>query len=145
MSEYISNLNTIPSAHELAAQQAENEFNLEADLALYTNASGWDFDVGELGDLPPSIDHDPIQEEKARRQNASPFNSAVQPLDLLNGRFPRNKGQAFMANDTTKTPTLPLQTSNSSLSLPTHPHPSSSQYSLTPYSHSFHSPRHQHR
>ena len=88
MSQYISNLNMIPAASDVAAQQVETDFNLEADLALFTNANAWEFDMSEPAELPPSIDYDPIQEEKARRQNASAFKNTGQELDFLNGNAP---------------------------------------------------------
>lgn len=47
VSQYIANLNTVPSAADLAAQQ---EFaNFDDDLAMFTNTQFFDFD----GDMPP--------------------------------------------------------------------------------------------
>ncbi len=49
MSEYIANLNAIPSAQDL--QAADAEFNLEDDLAMFTNTQFFDFDMGHDTDL----------------------------------------------------------------------------------------------
>lgn len=49
VSEYIANLNAIPSAQEIANQ--ENSFNLEEDLAMFTNTQFFDFDLGHDADL----------------------------------------------------------------------------------------------
>jgi len=53
VSEYIANLNAIPSAHDLANQNQEN-FNLEDDLAMFTNTQFFDFDLGQDADLQPA-------------------------------------------------------------------------------------------
>ncbi len=49
VSEYIANLNAIPSAQDL--QAADAEFNLEDDLAMFTNTQFFDFDMGHDTDL----------------------------------------------------------------------------------------------
>jgi hypothetical protein len=45
VSQYIANLNTIPSVADTAAQQDFGNF--EDDLALFTNTQFFDFDVNE--------------------------------------------------------------------------------------------------
>lgn len=49
MSEYIANLNAIPSAQEM--QSSQNNFNIDDDLAMFTNTQFFDFDVGNDADL----------------------------------------------------------------------------------------------
>jgi len=46
----IANLNALPSEYELAMQQQADNFDLEADLAMFTNTQFFDFDVGEIPD-----------------------------------------------------------------------------------------------
>ena len=53
VSEYIANLNSIPSAQDLQSLDQEN-FNFDGDLALFTNANFFDlgaFDQGPDGEL----------------------------------------------------------------------------------------------
>lgn len=54
VSQYLANLNTIPSAQELAAQQNQIEFH-ENDLDFLTNAEFFDFDQFHPvdGQFPP--------------------------------------------------------------------------------------------
>lgn len=53
VSEFIANLNAIPSAQDLAAQQ---DFNFDDDLAMFTNTTFFDFDLGQDADLQPQSD-----------------------------------------------------------------------------------------
>lgn len=53
VSEFIANLNAIPSAQDLAAQQ---DFNFDDDLAMFTNTTFFDFDLGQSADLQPQAD-----------------------------------------------------------------------------------------
>ena len=50
MSEYIANLNAIPSAQDLQNSSQDN-FNIDDDLAMFTNTQFFDFDVGHGTDL----------------------------------------------------------------------------------------------
>ena len=50
MSEYIAQLNSIPSAQDL---ESSNNFNLDDDLAIFTNTQFFDFDLGQDADLQP--------------------------------------------------------------------------------------------
>lgn len=86
VSQFIANLNTIPSAHEMATQNQEG-FNIDEDLALFTNTEFFDFDMGEIPDITSqSLDYDPAQEERARRQHASAYRqSSSKPTDFING------------------------------------------------------------
>ena len=83
MSQYIANLNTIPSAHDIATQQQEG-FNLEDDLAIFTNAEFFDFDLGENLEQSP-VNYNPAQEERARRENAAARSNGGKGLDFVGG------------------------------------------------------------
>ena len=87
VSQYIANLNTVPSVHELEAQQQEG-YNIEDDLATFTNAEFFDFDLGSNIEQPP-INYDPSQEERARRENVATKENVneVTRLDLNSGMF----------------------------------------------------------
>ena len=83
VSQYIANLNTINPAREVATQQDEN-YNLDDDdLAVFTNAEFFDFDLGDGNEQPP-IQYDPSQEERARRENAAAHKNAHK-VDFING------------------------------------------------------------
>lgn len=79
VSQYIANLNAIPSSHDVVNQH-DGAYNLEEDLAVFTNAEFYDFDIGEDIDQQP-MPYDPSQEERARRENAAPHKSAGKALD----------------------------------------------------------------
>jgi hypothetical protein len=53
VSEFIANLNAIPPAQDMAGQGHEN-FNLDDELAMFTNTQFFDFDLGQDADLQPS-------------------------------------------------------------------------------------------
>jgi hypothetical protein len=53
VSEYIANLNAIPSAQDMASQNQDN-FHLDDDLAMFTNTQFFDFDLGQDADLQPT-------------------------------------------------------------------------------------------
>ena len=82
VSQYIANLNTIPSAHDLATQQ--EGYQLDDDLAIFTNAEFFDFDLGENIDQT----YDPAQDGRTRRASAGANNGAVKGLDFDNGECP---------------------------------------------------------
>lgn len=54
MSEYIANLNAVPSAQDLQSSNADT-FNLDEDLAMFTNTQFFDYDLGQDADLQPSF------------------------------------------------------------------------------------------
>ena len=83
MSQYVANLNTIPSAHDTATQQ-EDEFDLDDDLALFTNTEFYDFDLGENVEQPP-VDYDPTLEERTRRGQAGAHKNNAKKLGFVNG------------------------------------------------------------
>ena len=69
VSQYLANLNAMPSPHDVATQQEEN-FGLDDDLAQFTNAEFLDFDTRAdfLDQGMPEFG--PNQGEHARRQSA---------------------------------------------------------------------------
>jgi hypothetical protein len=69
VSEFIANLNTIPAAQEVGSEGLEN-FNYEADLAIFTNTEFLDFDIDQNADYqptdfdfnaPPGVDQESIE------------------------------------------------------------------------------------
>ena len=83
VSQYVADLNTIPSDHEVAAQQQDG-FTFGDDLALFTNTQFFDYDNGEQVDAAP-VKYDATQAERARRANASARKDAAGGLDYMNG------------------------------------------------------------
>ncbi|KAI9773793.1 MAG: hypothetical protein M1840_006018 [Geoglossum simile] len=75
----IATLNSLPSTHQPTPRQ--DSFGLEDDLALFTNAQFFDFDMGE-NHVP--IDYDPEHELRARRENAAATKHGMKSLDFLN-------------------------------------------------------------
>jgi hypothetical protein len=73
VSQYIANLNTVPSAADLAAQQELGTF--EDDLAIFTNTQFFDFD----GEMPTFADM-PQQQSPANLQ------PDMKPLNFGNGK-----------------------------------------------------------
>jgi hypothetical protein len=73
VSEYIANLNAIPSAQDL--QSSEN-FNMEDELAMFTNTQFFDFDLGQDADLQPSFDG---------ARGSQEIGSELKPLDFIPG------------------------------------------------------------
>ncbi|KAL8666950.1 MAG: hypothetical protein Q9168_007383, partial [Polycauliona sp. 1 TL-2023] len=55
VSHFLSNLNAIPSDHEIPTQQPE-PFDFANDLASFTNTEFFDFDQGENA-FNPSVDY----------------------------------------------------------------------------------------
>ena len=66
MSQYLADLNTIPSPTDSANQQQES-YSYDDDLALFTNAEFFDFDLEQQ----PPVPFDAATEERIRRENAS--------------------------------------------------------------------------
>ncbi|KAJ5570447.1 uncharacterized protein N7459_009877 [Penicillium hispanicum] len=84
-SQYLDDLNAIPSAYDqaLQQQQQQNAFNVDDELALFTNAEFFDFDhFGNLG-LPTfdSVDEKTTHAESMSDQ--SPQNADMKFLDFL--------------------------------------------------------------
>ena len=65
VSHYLANLNAIPTAQEIEAQHNES-FNLEDDLAMFTNAEFFNFDLGQNVEQV-GVNYDPAQDDPTRR------------------------------------------------------------------------------
>ena len=88
VSQYIANLNAIPTAQEIEAQHNEN-FSLEDDLAMFTNAEFFNFDLGQNVEQV-GVNYDPARDGRAKRGNASTEDEhgEVTGLDLNHGMHP---------------------------------------------------------
>lgn len=85
VSEFIANLNTIPSAQEIAGQGQE-DFNLENELAMFTNTQFFDFDLGQDTDLQPeSFDFAKRERVMQPGEFAFPDFNSFAPSDIYNG------------------------------------------------------------
>lgn len=77
MVDYIATLNTVPAEGDL---QPEPSF-LEDDLAMFTNANFFDFDLGQQdADLPPTD----YSIEGRRDHAVAPEAVDLKPLDFMN-------------------------------------------------------------
>jgi len=94
VSEFIANLNTIPSAQEMAKQ---DNFNVDDDLAMFTNTQFFDFDLGQDADLnPPNFNFDGI----SRSEPASASTTTdTKPLDFNIGEFSFPDFNSFSHNN----------------------------------------------
>ncbi|KAE8358578.1 hypothetical protein BDV27DRAFT_137475 [Aspergillus caelatus] len=86
-SQYLDDLNAIPSPYDQAVQQQQQQgsYNLDADLSLFTNAEFFDFDnFGDLN-LPgfDSVESDNLKKKESNQ--ATGHNSDMEFLDLLGG------------------------------------------------------------
>ncbi|KAH6663358.1 hypothetical protein B0J14DRAFT_276680 [Halenospora varia] len=98
VSEYIANLNAIPTAQDL--QNAQDNFNLDDELAMFTNTQFFDFDLGQDVDLQA-----PSFGAEGQGQSASTEGGEIKPLDFsLQGDFNFGDFSAF-AHPTTFTDT----------------------------------------
>ena len=80
VSQYLVNLNAVPSTQEVAAQQDDN-FNFEDDLAIFTNTEFFDFDSGfNVPQQPVQYD---VSQDKVVKQGHAP----VQEEDVKNLGF----------------------------------------------------------
>jgi hypothetical protein len=79
VSEYIANLNAIPSAQEMQSNQ-EN-FNIDDDLAMFTNTQFFDFDLGNGADLHT----DDINFDGLGGQSVESESIDLKPVDFSNG------------------------------------------------------------
>ena len=85
-SQFLEDLNTIPSPYDQAIQdqalqQQDDSFNIDAELALFTNAEFLDFD-----DMSIPLTYEPLEEEASQLQNvveAKNANAEADYLDLL--------------------------------------------------------------
>ena len=100
VAHYLANLNALPSAHEVATQQQE-DFNIEAELAQFTNTEFLDFDAQEFLESPMP-EYDPSLEEKARRENAAANNKIPgKGMDYVTGMLlPQDRANASTSAST---------------------------------------------
>lgn len=68
VSQYLANLNAIPSAQDLAAQ--EENFDIDEQLAQFTNVEFLDFDTGGEFLEHPVPEFNPDHGARSRRQSA---------------------------------------------------------------------------
>ncbi|KAJ5934733.1 hypothetical protein N7466_004280 [Penicillium verhagenii] len=81
-SQYLDDLNAIPSAYDQALQQQQqNTFNVDDELALFTNAEFFDFDNFTGLDLPS---FDPVDKTAHGELDQSTQNGDMKFLDFLN-------------------------------------------------------------
>ncbi|QVM08922.1 hypothetical protein D8B26_003593 [Coccidioides posadasii str. Silveira] len=78
-SQYLNDLNTVPSPYDQTLQQDQGLFDVDAELALFTNAEFFDFDSrGDMSShVPVSLGEDLAQSEPTSSQD-------VKYLDMLN-------------------------------------------------------------
>lgn len=87
VSQYIANLNTIPSEFDVATQQEEN-YSLADDLATFTNAEFFDFDLGS--GVEASVEYDPSQEARVKAENVAARKDSANGLGFVNGMLFRH-------------------------------------------------------
>ncbi|PGH08275.1 hypothetical protein AJ79_06062 [Helicocarpus griseus UAMH5409] len=119
-SQYLNDLNTIPSPYDQAQQQQEQQdvFDVDAELAMFTNAEFLDFDA--VGDLPVDM---PVKFETANRNDAHNSKDTstgsdghgVKYMDMLNDFNLPNYTSDYSS------PMLPIQTPAYSLPQPQAP------------------------
>ncbi|EQL28671.1 hypothetical protein BDFG_08583 [Blastomyces dermatitidis ATCC 26199] len=128
-SQYLNDLNTIPSPYDLAQQEQEQQalFDVDAELALFTNAEFLDFDpVGDLPvDMPVKFDGEgtDMRSNKDSSTTVSGDGKSVKYIDMLNDFNLPNYTTGYPS------PMLPLQT-------PAYPsQPQGSNHNGTPLPH----------
>lgn len=91
-SQYLDDLNTIPSPYDQALQQQQKQqdaFDLDAELALFTNTEFLDFDNlagGNISGNNVSVNYDPAEDEFPPKDNAHAKDQGMKYVDLLNGK-----------------------------------------------------------
>jgi len=81
VSEYIANLNAIPSAADIPNDE---EFNLDADLAMFTNTQFFDYDLGHDAELQAANLRGDGQDGG---QAGAPDNADLNSLEFMSGDF----------------------------------------------------------
>ena len=82
-SQYLEDLNAIPSPYDQALQQQQQQqdvFNVDADLSLFTNTEVFDFDKFGSFDLPA---FDAIEDGNHKKEH-KPENAQSSDMDFLN-------------------------------------------------------------
>lgn len=113
VSHYIANLNALPSAHDVASQHDEN-FNIDAELAQFTNTEFLDFDTGTLLEQPFS-DFGGEHEESGKGDDKSD----VKAMDFVNGMSSHGSGLLRTSNRALTIMRIPARLFLHTLKLPT--------------------------
>ncbi|OOF97755.1 hypothetical protein ASPCADRAFT_205011 [Aspergillus carbonarius ITEM 5010] len=105
-SQYLDDLNAIPSPYDQAIQQQQQEsYNFDAELSLFTNTEFFDFD--QLGDLNlPTFDA--MEENTVKKETAPGINSDMDFLNLLGEGFSNVNDISSTMNSINAQP-LPVQ------------------------------------
>ncbi|KAI4192940.1 MAG: hypothetical protein LQ348_003012 [Seirophora lacunosa] len=80
VAHYLSNLNAIPSEHDVATTQQSEEFDFTNDLAAFTNTEFFDFDQGE------HVFQSPVEYDQSS-QALNPADTAVAEAEVKSGDF----------------------------------------------------------
>lgn len=99
--QYLEDLNTIPSPYDQAMQQQQQEtesFNIDAELALFTNTEFLDF--GPFGDMTIPVGYTAVEEEESKAQGQTDVAEKQQEvnidyMDLLNGMTAIKEGSLW--------------------------------------------------
>ncbi|KAL4929546.1 putative bZIP transcription factor (MetR) [Aspergillus undulatus] len=99
-SQYLDDLNAIPSPYDVAMQQQQQQdgFNFDNDLSLFTNTEFFDFDLN----LPP---FEPVEENKHKVSQ----NSEMEFLDMLGDQFGNVNDYAAPQMNSMNGPSMPVQ------------------------------------
>ena len=82
VSQYLANLNTIPSAHDVATQ--DDNFDIDEQLAQFTNVEFLDFDTGGEFLEHPISDFNSDRGARSRRQSAENASVDTKGMDFVN-------------------------------------------------------------
>lgn len=86
--QYLEDLNTIPSPYDQSAQQQQSTepFNLDAELALFTNTEFLDF--GHFGDMNMPLGFSPAEEEHKGQEekHVAEKHLDMNYMEMLNGK-----------------------------------------------------------
>ena len=84
VSQYLANLNTIPSAHDV--NQRDESFNIDDELAQFTNTEFLNFDNADFLEQPVP-DYSPEQDEQGVKGTSARNDGIdVKGMDFGNGR-----------------------------------------------------------
>ena len=82
VSQYLANLNAISPAHDVATQ--EENFDIDEQLAQFTNVEFLDFDTGAEFLEHPIADFNSDHEARSRRQSAGNTTADSKGMDFVN-------------------------------------------------------------
>ena len=86
VSQYLANLNAIPSTHDVATQ--EENFDIDEQLAQFTNVEFLDFDTGGEFLENPVPDFNSDHGARSRRQSAETTTVDSKGMDFVNSTSP---------------------------------------------------------